>query len=456
MSLKFDFDLVVVGGGITGLASSFFALKSGNFQSVCLLEPALPGGVISSYSFEDIEVDIGPDSILYTREPVKILFSELNLKPLYPYNSEVMIYTKGQLRNLPKENFMGIPANPKDLKPTGLLTGAGYYMLKRDRFKRRYKGGDITIAELIEPRLGKEALEVLVEPFVAGINAGVASYLSAHAVAPELVAFCSNYGSLTKAVKKYLNKKKNTPSSLVSVQGGINKLVEIVVDVLKKAKPFSLKTSEVKSISYKKSLFEIETTQGNLNANKVIVALPAKDLSKISLNFDQQFLTWINSLKHASVATLTLIVNEEELPKQYLARGYLIPRNENMLLTAATFLSQKWQYYKKEGIEIIKLSAGHFLDPRVTELPDNQIQQILLDEFNTILDTDIQPVNPVLRVYKDAFCQYPVGHLLNASKVIQATEDKVDHKLKLVGSYFRGVGISSRISASFDAIKSLT
>jgi oxygen-dependent protoporphyrinogen oxidase len=450
MSSK-DFDLAIIGGGITGLSCGFFALANKEFKSVCLIEPTELGGKIDHVTFETFRLDTAADSIVFSREPVKVLFNELELLPIYPLNPTVKIYTDNKLYDLPENSFFGIPANLKELKASGILSGAGYFMLKRDRFKSRYKGQDISLYDLLEPRIGKEALEKLVEPFVAGINAGIAKELSVIAVAPEIFTFISNYGSLTKAVRKYLKKRKTPSGSLVSANGGINIFLETLINALFKNPTFKHVKTLATEILFKGSSFEILTPLGTINANKLALAIPAKPLSDIKHNLSDELNSWLTSLDHATVATLTIVVDKKEISKTDLARGYLIPRGEGLLTTAVTYLSEKWNYYTNDDWHLIKISAGYHGDSRVNHLTETEIKNTLIDEFSQMIQKDIKPVKVFYKKYPDAFCQYKVGHLLQANKIINNCENLTHNKLKLIGNYFRGVGISSRIVSAYEA-----
>src|SRR5690606_30750712 len=99
--------------------------------------------------------------------------------------------------------------------------------------------GDESIADFVERRVGREALERLAEPLLTGIYAGRADRLSALATLPQLKELEQRAGSLVKGLAQAMSSRQTanpreepvTPgdSAFLSLRGGLETLVEALV-----------------------------------------------------------------------------------------------------------------------------------------------------------------------------------------------------------------------------------
>src|SRR5262245_58845516 len=104
--------VVVVGGGISGLAAAAFL--SGGPRRVTLLEASgRVGGKLMAGEVGGIRVDLGAESML-ARRPEALDLAALvglgeELEP--PSTAKAAIWTRGALRPLPAGQLMGVPGD---------------------------------------------------------------------------------------------------------------------------------------------------------------------------------------------------------------------------------------------------------------------------------------------------------------------------------------------------------
>ncbi|MFI8367285.1 hypothetical protein [Streptomyces sp. NPDC085466] len=84
------------------------------------------------------------------------------------------------LRALPAGHVMGVPPDPATLEGTGLLSEAGLARLREEERLPAppLPAGDPSVAEYPTWRLGREAVDRLVEPLLGGVYAGEVDRLS--------------------------------------------------------------------------------------------------------------------------------------------------------------------------------------------------------------------------------------------------------------------------------------
>ena len=175
-----DVAVAVVGGGITGLAAAYELHRRG--VSFVLLEgaPRL-GGMIRTESVGGFTVDAGPDSLLVHKPAALALCREVGLGPrLIPTLQPRAAYVlrRGRLRRLARASVLGIPTRPGSLARNGPLSWRGRLRMALDLTLPPRYGGDESVAAFFRRRFGREAVDFLAEPLLAGIHAGDVERLS--------------------------------------------------------------------------------------------------------------------------------------------------------------------------------------------------------------------------------------------------------------------------------------
>ena len=186
--------IVVVGGGITGLAAAHEARRQG--LDVIVLEAATrAGGKIDSGFVEGAElpfpVDMAADGFLRRQPEVVELCHELGLGDdlVAPTGAQAFIWADGALRSIPTPSVLGVPFEPDSVAATGLISEAGVADLAaRVDIEHEPLARDASVGEVMRPRVGDEVFERLVDPLLGGINAGNAD---GEPEGPEAVAGAS-------------------------------------------------------------------------------------------------------------------------------------------------------------------------------------------------------------------------------------------------------------------------
>src|SRR6516162_10575664 len=118
--------VVVVGGGIAGLAAAFFLRDQPVRVTVLEGSPRL-GGKLSASEVAGVPVDEGAEALLARRPEGIALITATGLGgELVPAGvTSSAIYTRGAMRALPRRQFMGVPADMDELAATGVVSAEG-------------------------------------------------------------------------------------------------------------------------------------------------------------------------------------------------------------------------------------------------------------------------------------------------------------------------------------------
>ena len=107
--------VVIVGGGIAGLAAAHALVSAPDAPEVTLLDAsARVGGRITTVPFGGVDLDVGPDALLSRAPGATALCRELGLgDDLMPCaDGGAFVWSRGALRPLPAGLLAGLPAGP--------------------------------------------------------------------------------------------------------------------------------------------------------------------------------------------------------------------------------------------------------------------------------------------------------------------------------------------------------
>lgn len=216
-----DFDVLVVGAGIAGLAAA--RELEGRGRRVQLVEAThAAGGVMQTDALGGYVVERGPNTILM-RPPMWQALQDWGLEALpiaaAPASRNRFVLRHGEL--------VPVPLGPGALVRSPLLSARAKLRLLAEPFAGRGDGAAESVAEFTSRRLGPEVTRALVGPFLTGVYAGDEAQLGAEAVFPALVELEREHGSLVRgALARALRGPRAAQgrTGTFSVQGGLGVL----------------------------------------------------------------------------------------------------------------------------------------------------------------------------------------------------------------------------------------
>ncbi|MBI0384461.1 FAD-dependent oxidoreductase, partial [Streptomyces albiflaviniger] len=166
--------VVVIGGGIAGLAAAHRLLDGGARVTVLEASGRL-GGKLRSGEIEGVPVDLGAESMLARRPEAVELARAVGLSDRLqpPATATASLWTRGGLRPMPKGHVMGVPGDLEPLAASGVISEEGLARIARDReLPPTPVGEDVALGGYLAERLGREVVDRLVEPLLGGVYAG--------------------------------------------------------------------------------------------------------------------------------------------------------------------------------------------------------------------------------------------------------------------------------------------
>jgi len=437
------FDVAIVGGGISGLAVAFDLQRRG--LAVCVVEATeRTGGVIATERFDGWVIDGGPDSLLVQKPAAVALCRELGIADrlvptLTPRTAFVL--RDGRLHPIPEGSFLGFPITASALARSRLFSFAGKARMAGEVLvPRATEDDDESIGAFVGRRFGREAVEYLAEPLLAGIHAGDVDRLSIRALFPRLVDAERRSGSVIRALRA-LHIKPSAQGAFVSLPGGIGELV----DALSGALAAGTVVTGARATSVKRSgTLAIESTAGQVLARSVVISSPAYVTGSLLRSIDPTFADLCDGISYASTATVALAYRREQVAHPLRGTGFVVPRTEGLALLAGTWVSAKWPARAPDEHVLLRGYLGGGRDPQRLEASDRDLIDTAQQELSDLLRISGSPLFTRLFRWTRQSPQYEVGHLRRVAQIERRLTGLPG--VFVTGSGFRAIGIPDCIS----------
>ena len=447
--------VVVVGGGIAGLAAAhaLAVLPADTRPAVTLFEAdGRLGGKVMTVNLGGLRVEAGPDGFL-TRLPAAVeLCRRLGLagELVAPGQAPAAIWSRGSLRQIPSGLVLGLPASPTQLIRSGILSWRGIARAALEPLlPRSSTQGDISVADLVIPRFGRQVFDRLVDPLLSGIYAGRADQLSAGAVVPQLVELAQTHRSLLLGLRR-LPKSRESGPALNSLSSGLETMVTTLANVIENAVDIQIGTSVTSVQPGASRTYSVELATGApVQADAVILAAPAYATSMMLASASPELSAELASIPYASVATVALAYPRQALARPLQGSGFLVPRDERRLLVGSTWVTAKWPHLGSGDQVLIRCAVGRAGDDRWQSLDDEQMIEAVHAELAEAMGLRSQPAEAKVIRWPRAMPQYEVGHAARLRRI----EERLARLpgVFLAGAAYRGVGLTACIQQGREA-----
>jgi oxygen-dependent protoporphyrinogen oxidase len=443
-------NIVVLGGGIAGLAAANRVLLTAPRTCVTLVEADdRLGGKIVTESLDGFSIEGGPDSFLATKQRALELCTEVGLgerlQGVTPRRRRAFILYAGRLHDLPEGLTGLVPTRLKPLARSSLLSRTGKARIALDYLlpPRRIEG-DESLGKFIRRRLGSEAWERLVEPLMAGIYAADGDTLSLAATFPQLRDAERRHGGLIKGV---LASRRREPlpntapkSAFLTPIGGLADLVSALEHRIRDGGATIRTGVAATAVIASKSGYLVQLRGGEeLTASAVIVATPAHSAAALLAGLDPALSAELAGIPHASTAIVTFAYRREEIPHALDGHGYVIPRIEGGPVLACTWSSRKWAARAPDGWELIRVFIGRSGQDEVLGADDNTLVALAQQELAARIGVTGSPTFSRVHRWSRGMPQYVLGHPERIARIETALA--AHPGIYLAGNGYYGVGL---------------
>jgi protoporphyrinogen/coproporphyrinogen III oxidase len=423
-------NVVIIGGGISGLATAYYLTQRG-LRPMLIEQAARLGGLVHTETIEGNRVENGPDSFLLNKTAAVELIREIGLEgELIPRNEArhaTYIWKQGRLQALPEGLSMMIPTRVMPMVRTGMLGWGTKLRMGLDWFRTQAPNhqGEVSVAEFVRAHYGQETVDYLAEPLLAGVYGGDCEKMSATEVLGRFVEIERQYGSLTRGVLRERNKGPGAKVEFRSLRGGMGQITERLAELLRDKCDFI--TGRVDALNRVDSAWRLGLAGQTIDAQHVVLACTAATAGHLLHSAD------LAGIEHTSAATVMFGFRSAEIQHPLNGFGFLVPKPERKLMLAATWVNTKFNHRAAEGTVLIRCFTGE----AGMKLDDAALTAAMLEELREKMGVSAKPAFTRINRWPNSMPQYHVGH----RALVKRIEAALPNGVHLVGNAYSGVGV---------------
>lgn len=447
-----DVDVVVVGGGVSGLAAAARLADRG--RGVVVVEASeRVGGKLRSHTVGGLRLEAGAESLLARRPEGLALVERAGRRGdlVHPATSGAGVWLD-RLLPLPRSQLLGIPTDLDDPQLTDLVGDDAVATMRREA-PFAIVGADEAVGSVIRRQLGDTVVDVAVEPLLGGVYAGRADDISVDMAVPGLLDAAQRTGSLVGGARSLRDASAKaaedaTPGhAFASIRGGLGSLGDSLVEAAGLQVRHGVRASAVRATNRG---WCVELADGTaIDTDAVIVAVPSFEAMELLAGVSPEAVEIGRALEYASVALITTVFAHDAVTALPGGTGFLVPPMTGRLVKASTFVSQKWGWVRETAPdrEVLRFSVGRHGDRRGLDLDDEALTREVLDEVSELLGIVADPLASDVTRWTRSLPQYRVGHRERVASVRR----RLPRGLAVAGAAWDGVGIPACIASGWAA-----
>jgi len=429
--------VVVIGGGISGLTTAHALQQRG--ADVTVLEAGETiGGVMQSTRCAGFLAEHGPNSAQRT-PALSVLITSLGL-------DDVCLATDaaGRRRYIVRDGRpVALPSGPGDFLTSGAFSARGKLRLALEPLIPRGGAPDESVAAFARRRLGRDAYDYAVAPFVGGIYAGDAERLALAEVFPRLAALERTSGSLVRGMVAGLLRARaggaGRSGGSISFRDGMQSLPRALARALGDAVRIDAPVDAVDRTARGWRVTAGGAHPATIECDALVNATPAyAEIAGIPA---------LPSVEYAPVATVTLGFRRSDVADPLDGFGVLVPPREGLSLLGVLFNSSVYQGRAPEGSVAVTCFLGGSRHPEVVDRQSTAERlTATLATLGQLLGVRGDPIFADETVWAKAIPQYTIGY--SRVRLAAAETERTHRRLYLTGSHLTGVSVGDCIVGS--------
>ncbi len=459
--------VIVIGGGLSGLAAAHrIHERSGTLRrsvdlTVLEARPRL-GGVIATDRFDGFTLECGPDSFITNKPWGLALCERLGLSERLietdASHRRSFVVRKGRLVPVPEGFVLMAPQRLTPILTTPILSWRGKLRMLMDLvLPRRDDEVEESLAGFVRRRFGREALDRLVQPLVAGIYTADAKDLSLKATLPQFLAMERDHRSLILAARREARRRgpRHAAPQASGARYGMFVTLDEGMSVLPSALAAALPPGSVRLHTAVRRIVRNEPISPWLvelldgpprEADALILATEAHAAARLIDAQDPALALQLRAIPYASSVIANVAYRRDQIQHPLDGFGAVVPAIEDRSILAVSFSSVKFANRAPAGTVLLRVFIGGAAHPEFCELDDRAIEELVRRELGELIGAAGEPLFLRIDRHPRSMPQYILGHLDHVAAIRRKLA--CHPRLYLAGIAYDGVGIPDCIHAA--------
>lgn len=422
-------DVVIIGGGLSGLCTAHFIKKQNPDLDIAILEKSSRvGGAIQSMHEDGYMAEWGPHGFLDNTPESRELLEDLDVE-----NTIQKAPLKQFLRYICSDGeLVQIPQTPPKIIKSNLLSLPSKIRVLGDLFIKP-DPAEQSVAHWAARRFGRAILP-FADIALTGTYAGDIERLSIDGAMPGLRRLELEYGSVLKgAIITQKKKPSGGMPSMISFKQGMEHLITL----LAKDKTIYLDSS-VSQFKRDPEGWTVSTEFSQFKAQHLVIAT--------HINQALPLLSSLKPFKKQAVPeaiVCNVVAGFDSSAKIPFGFGYLAPKSENRFALGTLFSIHMFPGRAPEAMNLIEILVGGARNPERLDLDDNEIIERAIADVAQMIPLPQKTTFRKLIRPKVGIPQLEMGHL---EFVRYRDSLQKDHEnLQICGFGWEGIGINDMI-----------
>jgi oxygen-dependent protoporphyrinogen oxidase len=327
-----------------------------------------------------------------------------------------------------------VPGKPPELFSTDLLSWRGKLRLALEPFMGR-PAREETVAEFGRRRLGGEAVEALLAPFLLGIYAGDAEKTSFPAAFPRLAELERQHGSLLRGMLRSRRGQRGRLEQWAP-RAGADALPGAIAKTLG---PTRLRLSTpVEQIEAGGRIVRVKGGE-KLEPTKLALAVPPSAAARLLAPLDAGLAELIRGIEVVPALVVHAGFGADEIGHPLDGFGFLVAGGERVRLLGCVFDSTIWPDRAPAGYVLVRMIYGGARDPKILSLTDDELRAVVAADLKATLGTTHAPRMFHAVRHSEGIPQVALGHVARVAE-IEARAAKLG--VTLAGNWLHGVAVN--------------
>ncbi|NLE22119.1 MAG: protoporphyrinogen oxidase [Actinobacteria bacterium] len=334
---------------------------------------------------------------------------------------------------------------------------------------------DESLGDFVRRRLGREALQRIAEPIVAGIHAGDPEQMSVRATFPMFLDMEREHRSLILAMLKRRKARQKAAAAraaafapvsggsaqpgaagtgapgpksyFYSFKGGLQDLSDAIVASLPPERLHAgLGVTSMAGCPADcgaragSAAYTLQLSDGShLVADAVVLATPAWASGDLLRTVAPLAAEDLSSIEYVTTATVSVAFRADQVAHDLKGFGLVVPRAEDRPVMATTWSSSKFEGRAPEGHVLLRSFLGRAGREAAAQLDDDEMTAVVRTELREVMGISAAPELVEIFRWPRGMPQYRVGHVELVAH-IEAAVARVPG-IELAGGAYHGIGI---------------